>query len=226
MITFWIANLAQLGPNLAPTWPQLGLQIGSQTQLAPNLAQLGANLAQLGPILAPIWPQLGPTWPHLGPNFAPTWHQLGPNVPQLGCSWLLLAAPGCSSLLLAAPGCLAVDFFLPIGQSHVGRWRRSTCATPSFPYIRTLILYGTCNVFEFIEVQKVLFVLPFFLTSATVRPTQCIILVLSSERVRDIHTWLTDAIEILFRIESRIAYDCRKQYNKLLGNQNERKMHS
>ena len=89
MITLWIANLAQLGPNLAPTWP-------SSWAPNPTWPHLGTSWRQL----APTWPQLGPTWPQLGPNLAPScapnptwpqlgpsWRQLSPTWPQLGLTW-------------------------------------------------------------------------------------------------------------------------------------------
>ena len=107
MITLWIANLAQLGPNLAPTWPNLA-QLGPNLaptwpsswapnptwpQLGPIWPHLGPNLAQLGPNLAPIWPQLGPTWPQLGPNLP----KLGPNLAStclnLAPNWAINASP-------------------------------------------------------------------------------------------------------------------------------------
>ena len=82
IITLRIANLCQLGPNLAPTWPQLG----------SNLAQLGPNLGPTWPSSRAsnsTWPQLGPGWrqlgqlgrnlPHLGPNLASDCDQVGPR---------------------------------------------------------------------------------------------------------------------------------------------------
>ena len=73
----WDRFCSIFGPNLAPTWPQVG------SKLAPKLAQnpTWPNLAPTWPNLAPSWPQLGPSWTDVRANLAPTWVQ---NPTQIG----------------------------------------------------------------------------------------------------------------------------------------------
>ena len=56
--------LGQVGPKLAPSWPQVGA-------CWPKLAQVG----QVGPKWASKWPQVGPCWLML----APSWPHDGPS---------------------------------------------------------------------------------------------------------------------------------------------------
>ena len=78
LLIFW----SQLGSNLAPSWLQVGPQVGPKS-----------NLAELGPNLAPTWPQLGSLWsqlcsnlPPICPNLAPIWLQIGANLAHLLCA--------------------------------------------------------------------------------------------------------------------------------------------
>ena len=82
IIAFWIALGTGFGSNLAPSWLQVGPQVGPKSNLAelgPNLAELGPNLAPTWPNLASTWPQLGSPWPQLGSNLPPTWPNLAPT---------------------------------------------------------------------------------------------------------------------------------------------------
>ena len=51
--------MAQVGPKLTPSWPQVG----------PKLVQVGTSWFPVGPKMAPNWPMLA----HVGPQLAPSW---------------------------------------------------------------------------------------------------------------------------------------------------------
>ena len=93
------SNLAEIGPNLVPSWSlKLAFRVGGVTfasisaicilrrprspraeHLGPILADLGATLGQSWPLLGRSGLRLGRSGAHLGPTLAPPGPILGPS---------------------------------------------------------------------------------------------------------------------------------------------------